>query len=97
MNDREIVVENLFKTYAGKVAAVKGISFKVDAGKIFGFLGPNGAGKSTTIKILTTLALPTSGWGLSPQKLHTRPAFSHLKAGYGRCNQQLTEQSFNIS
>jgi ABC-2 type transport system ATP-binding protein len=64
MNDREIVVENLVKTYAGKVAAVKGISFKVDAGKIFGFLGPNGAGKSTTIKILTTLALPTSGRGL---------------------------------
>jgi ABC-2 type transport system ATP-binding protein len=64
MNDREIVVENLVKTYSGKVTAVKGISFKVEAGKIFGFLGPNGAGKSTTIKILTTLALPTSGWGL---------------------------------
>lgn len=62
MNDREIVVEDLVKTYSGKVTAVKGISFKVEEGKIFGFLGPNGAGKSTTIKILTTLALPTSGW-----------------------------------
>ncbi len=62
MNDREIVVEELAKTYSGKVTAVDGISFKVDEGKIFGFLGPNGAGKSTTIKILTTLALPTSGW-----------------------------------
>jgi len=61
MSDREIVVEDLYKTYPGKVAAVNGISFHVDAGKIFGFLGPNGAGKSTTIKILTTLALPTSG------------------------------------
>ena len=62
MNDREIVVQDLVKTYTSEVTAVKGVSFKVEAGKIFGFLGPNGAGKSTTIKILTTLALPTSGW-----------------------------------
>jgi ABC-2 type transport system ATP-binding protein len=61
MNDRDIVVEDLVKTYPGKVTAVQGVDFKVDAGKIFGFLGPNGAGKSTTIKILTTLAAPTSG------------------------------------
>ncbi|MGZ6347763.1 MAG: ATP-binding cassette domain-containing protein [Anaerolineales bacterium] len=63
MNDREIVVENLFKSYPGKVkvTAVDGINFRVNEGKIFGFLGPNGAGKSTTIKILTTLALPSSG------------------------------------
>jgi ABC-2 type transport system ATP-binding protein len=63
MKDREIVVEDLVKSYPGKVkvTAVDGISFRVDEGKIFGFLGPNGAGKSTTIKILTTLALPTSG------------------------------------
>jgi len=61
MSDREIVVEELFKTYPGKVNAVQGVSFRVDSGQIFGFLGPNGAGKSTTIKILTTLALPTAG------------------------------------
>ena len=61
MNNREIVVENLVKAYPGKVTAVDGVNFQVDEGKIFGFLGPNGAGKSTTIKILTTLALPTSG------------------------------------
>ncbi|MFZ2098695.1 MAG: ATP-binding cassette domain-containing protein [Anaerolineales bacterium] len=61
MNDHEIVVEDLVKTYPGKVEAIKGINFRVEDGKIFGFLGPNGAGKSTTIKILTTLALPTSG------------------------------------
>jgi ABC-2 type transport system ATP-binding protein len=66
MKDREIVVENLVKSYPGKakVTAVDGINFKVDEGRIFGFLGPNGAGKSTTIKILTTLALPTSGRAL---------------------------------
>jgi len=61
MKDREIVVENLVKAYPGKVTAVDGVNFRVDEAKIFGFLGPNGAGKSTTIKILTTLALPTSG------------------------------------
>ena len=61
MNDSEIVVKNLAKTYPGKVDAIKGIDFQVGAGKIFGFLGPNGAGKSTTIKILTTLAMPSSG------------------------------------
>ena len=61
MNDRQIIVENLVKSYPGKVTAVQGVSFQVEPGTIFGFLGPNGAGKSTTIKILTTLALPTSG------------------------------------
>jgi ABC-2 type transport system ATP-binding protein len=61
MSQREIVVENLAKYYPGDVKAVDGISFKVNDGSVFGFLGPNGAGKSTTIKILTTLALPTDG------------------------------------
>jgi ABC-2 type transport system ATP-binding protein len=61
MSNREIVVENLEKKYPGDVVAVDNISFKVNAGEVFGFLGPNGAGKSTTIKILTTLALPTAG------------------------------------
>jgi ABC-2 type transport system ATP-binding protein len=61
MSNREIVVENLEKKYPGDVVAVENISFKVNAGEVFGFLGPNGAGKSTTIKILTTLALPTGG------------------------------------
>jgi ABC-2 type transport system ATP-binding protein len=44
-----------------RVEAVKGISFAVEAGEIFGFLGPNGAGKTTTIKMLTGLIRPTGG------------------------------------
>ncbi len=59
-SNREIVAENLVKTY-GDFTAVDGVSFKVESGEIFGFLGPNGAGKSTTVSMLTTLSLPTSG------------------------------------
>ena len=61
MSNREIVIEDLEKEYPGDVLAVDGVSLHVDAGQIYGFLGPNGAGKSTTVKILTTLALPTAG------------------------------------
>jgi ABC-2 type transport system ATP-binding protein len=57
-----IEVEGLTKTY-GAIEAVRGVSFTVAAGEIFGFLGPNGAGKSTTINMLCTLARPTSGIG----------------------------------
>jgi ABC-2 type transport system ATP-binding protein len=59
--EQAVVVENLVKHYPGPVRAIDGVSFQVESGSIFGFLGPNGAGKSTTIKILTTLALPTQG------------------------------------
>jgi ABC-2 type transport system ATP-binding protein len=55
-----VSVSGLTKNY-GEIEAVRGIDFEVDVGETFGFLGPNGAGKSTTIKILCTLARPTSG------------------------------------
>jgi ABC-2 type transport system ATP-binding protein len=51
---------DLVKSY-GEVEAVRGVSFTVPPGEVFGFLGPNGAGKSTTINMLCTLATPTSG------------------------------------
>jgi ABC-2 type transport system ATP-binding protein len=55
-----IEVKDLTKSFK-EVEAVKGISFKVRKGEIFGFLGPNGAGKTTTISVLCTLLKPTSG------------------------------------
>jgi len=55
-----VLVSDLVKRY-GEIEAVRGIGFEVQPGETFGFLGPNGAGKSTTIKILCTLADPTSG------------------------------------
>jgi ABC-2 type transport system ATP-binding protein len=56
-----IDVDGLEKTYAGDVHAVRGISFDVPAGEVFGLLGPNGAGKSTTVGMLTTTIRPTGG------------------------------------
>jgi ABC-2 type transport system ATP-binding protein len=55
-----IKVENLTKTF-GNFTAVKGISFDVKKGEIFGFLGANGAGKTTAIKMLIGISKPTSG------------------------------------
>jgi ABC-2 type transport system ATP-binding protein len=55
-----IEVSDLQKSF-GEVEAVRGVSFEVAAGEVFGFLGPNGAGKTTTINMLCTLARPTAG------------------------------------
>ncbi len=58
-----IEVRDVVKRF-GDFTAVKGITFAVAEGEIFGLLGPNGAGKSTLIRVLTTLLVPTSGRAL---------------------------------
>ena len=60
MKEAIISVKDLVKNY-GSFQAVKGISFDVYEGEIFGLLGPNGAGKSTTLEIIETLRDKTSG------------------------------------
>jgi len=57
---KALVVENLQKSY-GRLAALKGISFKVKAGEIFALIGPNGAGKTTALRIIATLLTPGGG------------------------------------
>ncbi|SFQ95166.1 ATP-binding cassette domain-containing protein [Desulfoscipio geothermicus] len=63
MSDAVIQVENLVRKFKD-LTAVRGVSFQVARGEVFGFLGPNGAGKSTTIKMLATLLKPTAGRAL---------------------------------
>ena len=59
--DVAVRCRNLFKTYDGKVEAVRGLELEVRTGECFGLLGPNGAGKTTTIEILEGLLPQTSG------------------------------------
>jgi ABC-2 type transport system ATP-binding protein len=55
-----VEIRDLHKRF-GRVQAVKGLSFDIEAGRVTGFLGPNGAGKSTTLRALLGLVRPTAG------------------------------------
>lgn len=74
MGDPIIQVEGLYKNY-GTVAALRGVSFAVEQGEVFGLLGPNGAGKTTTVEILEGMRTPDRGLarvgGVDPEKSGT--------------------------
>src|ERR1700690_2874600 len=71
-----IAVHNLTKSY-GPVEALRGVSFEVEEGEVFGLLGPNGAGKTSTVEILEGMRTPDRGaarvCGLDPER--SGPAF----------------------
>jgi ABC-2 type transport system ATP-binding protein len=76
-----ISVRKLKKTY-GKTAAVRGISFDVAKGELFGLLGPNGAGKTTTMEIMETIKQPTSGSvTIGGEDVHTHVADTRQRIG----------------
>src|SRR5437762_8116711 len=61
-------LRRVYRTHTGtlrrrvkEIEAVRGVSFEIQKGELFGLLGPNGAGKTTTIKMLITLLIPTAG------------------------------------
>ena len=78
-----IEVKNLVKRY-GSTDAVKGISFSINEGEIFGLIGPNGAGKTTTLRVLATLlsindgSVTILGYDLSKQAGEIRKLISYL-------------------
>src|SRR5664280_2699943 len=86
-----IQVENLTRVFnrrgTAPFHALRGVSFDVSYGEIFGLLGPNGAGKTTAIKIMSTLLLPTSGrvtvagFDVEKDYTHIRPLISLISGG----------------
>jgi ABC-2 type transport system ATP-binding protein len=91
-----------FASRRGPVEAVRGVSFELDRGEIFGFLGPNGAGKTTTLRMLTTLlpidsgAATVAGFdvGRAPKEVRKRIGYVSQRGGAddlatGRENLQL--------
>jgi ABC-2 type transport system ATP-binding protein len=88
-----IEVKDLYRSFTARtgilrrsvkrVEAVRGISFSVEPGELFGLLGPNGAGKTTTIKMLITLLLPSAGTAsVLGYDVATKPREIRRRVGY---------------
>src|SRR5215475_468921 len=87
-NGAAIVAASLVRTF-GKLTAVKGVSFEVAKGEIFGFLGPNGSGKTTVIKMLTGL-LPLSGGSAFVEGLDVRSNAEDVREHIGYMSQNFS-------
>lgn len=75
-------VKDLWKTY-GSLMAVRGVSFSLQPGDIFGFIGSNGAGKTTTIRMLATLLEPSNGTAsINGADIRTHPMEVRRQIGY---------------
>jgi ABC-2 type transport system ATP-binding protein len=86
--DPAISARDLVRTF-GKFTAVKGVSFEVAKGEIFGFLGPNGSGKTTVIKMLTGL-LPLSGGEAAVEGLNVRTDSERVRERIGYMSQNFS-------
>ncbi len=75
-------IENIYKNY-GSVKALKGVSFNVPKGSVFGILGPNGSGKTTMLGIIMDILKPTSGTykllGEVPSEIHRKQIGTFLE------------------
>ena len=87
MNDPILVIQDLHKSF-GETHAVRGVSFQVARGEVFGLLGPNGAGKTTTISMITGLLEPASG-GITVDGLDLQTDTNAVKARLGLVPQEL--------
>ena len=87
-----IEVRDLARRF-GKLEAVKGVTFRVDEGEVFGFLGPNGAGKTTTINMLCTLLKPTGG-SATVNGFDVRTQRSDVRRSIGLVFQQSTVDEY---
>src|SRR5688572_466048 len=77
-----VAVEDLHVRY-GSTHAVRGLSFTIDRGEVYGFIGPNGAGKTSTIKVLATLLRPSAGRAIvAGCDVARDPAAVRRKIGY---------------
>jgi ABC-2 type transport system ATP-binding protein len=82
MSEPVVSVRDLKVSY-GKFEAVKGISFEIPRGEVFGFIGPNGAGKSSTIRVLATLQTKFEGEArVAGYDVRKRPATVREKMGF---------------
>src|SRR3989475_9239968 len=87
-NTPAIVAKGLVRRF-GDFTAVDGVSFRVEAGEIFGFLGPNGSGKTTVIKMLTGL-LPLSAGEAQVQGLNVRTESEGVRERIGYMSQNFS-------
>jgi ABC-2 type transport system ATP-binding protein len=87
MSEPILIVKDLDKSF-GENHAVRGVSFQVARGEVFGLLGPNGAGKTTTISMITGLLEPTSG-SIMVDGLDLKRDTNAVKAKLGLVPQEL--------
>ena len=99
-----IEVTDLTKTYSSfggrKIEALRGVSFRVEPGEMFGLLGPNGAGKTTSVKILLGLTRATTGtaslMGMSVHDPESRRRVGYLPEGHRIPNYLTARQALSI-